>query len=289
MNKTQKVVAIFSLGAMCFVFFLVGLILVRNKTFKGRVHYHTVLNSAKGLSGYPSIFFKGYSIGRISDFELTEKLDIKVKFYVFEEYESLMFENTILEKSQNILTGEITDFKLILPTQNYRNNLKEQNSYVAERNSAIGKRLIIDRIVQIDSDGIEGAVSKVNILLDKFVDQDISKSVNSMVMDSNKLVLEMRNTVASYHATDSPKAKRALVRMVAQANDSVANINESLGYLRGILKEVYANKDIITPMLLKTSRTIDMAEDTLKGINNNPLIRGGIRKKDKEIRLETTD
>jgi hypothetical protein len=76
--------------------------------------------------------------------------------------------------------------------------------------------------------------------------------------------------------------------MITQANDSVNNINKNLAYLRGILKEVYANKDIITPMLLKTSRAIGSAEDTLDGINNNPLIRGGIRKKSKEIRLETT-
>lgn len=287
MNKTQRIVAVFSVAAVCFVLSLLGLILVRNNTFKGRVHYHTTLNSAKGLSGYPSIIFKGYSIGRVSSFDLTDRLDIKVNFYVFEEYESLMYENTILEKSQNILSGEITDFKLILPAQNFRNTFKSQNAYVAERSSPEARRMILDGIVLLDSDGIEGAINKVNILLDTFIDQDISKSVNDMVVDSNKLVLELKKTVESYHASKSPKAKKALVRMVAQVNDSVITVNQNLEYLRGILKEIYTNKDIITPMLLKTSRAIDTAEDTLNGINNNPLIRSGIRKKDEKIRLET--
>ena len=289
MKHRQKIVALFILGAVVFVFFILGMILVRNKTFKSKLHYHTLLDTAKGLSGYPTIYFKGYSIGKVSKFRLTHELKIRVDFYIFKEYQDLIFEHSLLAKNENILSGEITDFKLVLPNKDYRKKTKSQKTIIFERSSEEGQALIAQGISSLESGGIAGIVNKVNVVLNQFVEQKTPEKLNSMVHESNELLIEIKRTVSSYNAEKSPEAKQALVNIVKQASQSIQSINKTLLYFREILKVVHRNKDEFTPILMKTNRTLDQAGDTFEGINNNPLIRGGIRKKKKEIQLETLD
>ena len=69
--------------SIAIVFGTVGLILIKNKTFKPRSEYYTMLDTAQGLSGYPPIYFKGYAIGKVTSYNLTTDLHIKVNFYDF--------------------------------------------------------------------------------------------------------------------------------------------------------------------------------------------------------------
>ena len=86
-----------------------------------------------------------------------------------------------------------------------------------------------------------------------------------------------------------PKVKKEFEKIFKQVSSSVSAIEQNLTFLRGILKVLHQNKNEITPILLKTNRTLDNAQDTLEGINNNPLIRGGIRRKKEGTQLETLD
>lgn len=289
MNRKQKVTVIFSFGALGLIIFLSALVLIRNKTFKGKTQFFTRIDTARGLSGYPPIYFKGYSIGQVNFFELSDDLSIRVNFFIFDEFKNLIYENAVLEKNQNILTGQITDFRLVLPHIQYRNNRKAEMSFIPESGSAAARDLMDRGIVKNTRDGVAGIVNKINELLDSLDRENTPEKISKLLKLTNGLLGETKRTIASYNAVQTPEAKDKVMLIIKKTNKGIDSVNKNLEYLKGILKVIHNNKDEIAPILLKTNRTLDDASDTLEGINNNPLIRGGIRKNNKEIRLETFD
>ncbi len=289
MNRKQKVTTLFSLGAVGIILLVSILVLVKNNVFKSKNYYYTRIQTAKGLSGHPPVYFKGYTVGQMSSFELSEDLSIKASFFIFKEYEDLMFKYTLIEKNINILTGQITDFRLVLPNVDNRKDMKEGDNYVAEIDSEEARQLVNRGIIRNTRGGIAGIVSKVNIFLDNLDKENTPEKVSKLLVLTNSLLGEGKRTIASYNAIEVPEARDKVMLMMKKANSGIDSVNKSLDYLKGILKTLHNNKNEITPILLKTNQTLDDASDTLEGINNNPLIRGGIRKNNRDIQLEIFD
>ncbi|GEM_PF-4761430 len=293
MKNRSKLVTVFIVLSLAIVIGTISMILIKNKTFKSRVKFHTMLDTARGLSGFPPIYFKGYTIGKVSSYTLDSDLQIKVEFYVYEEYSNLFFEKTLIEKNENIISNQITDFRIILPKKEFRSIRQTSNRYVLERSTKKATELALAGEIEGSRDGISGIVDKVNLILDRFDNNNRSEKLVTFVTELTEMTKKSKETIASYNSVNNPKVKKEFEKefekIFKQVSSSVSAIEQNLTFLRGILKVLHQNKNEITPILLKTNRTLDNAQDTLEGINNNPLIRGGIRRKKEGIQLETLD
>ena len=293
MKNRSKLVTVFIVLSLAIVIGTISMILIKNKTFKSRVKFHTMLDTARGLSGFPPIYFKGYTIGKVSSYTLDSDLQIKVEFYVYEEYSNLFFEKTLIEKNENIISNQITDFRIILPKKEFRSIRQTSNRYILERSTKKATELALAGEIEGSRDGISGIVDKVNLILDRFDNNNTSEKLVTFVTELTEMTKKSKETIASYNSVNNPKVKKEFEKefekIFKQVSSSVSAIEQNLTFLRGILKVLHQNKNEITPILLKTNRTLDNAQDTLEGINNNPLIRGGIRRKKEGIQLETLD
>lgn len=289
MKNRNKIVTFFILVSAAIIIGTVGLILVKNKTFKPRKQFYTMLDTARGLSGYPPIYFKGYTIGKVTSYNLDNDLHIRVNFYIYKEFLNLLFEKTLIEKNANILSNQITDFRLVLPKKEYRKPRNSDSDFIMERSSPEAKAFVMAGEIEGRRDGVSGIVDKVNLILDRFDQNETPARLTELVTKVSELTEESKRTVASYNSSSHPDAKVKFDKAVAKIVRSIDAIDDNLTFLRGILQVLYQNKSEITPILIKTNRTLDDAKDTLEGLNNNPLIRGGIRKERKGIKLETLD
>jgi ABC-type transporter Mla subunit MlaD len=289
MKKRSTLVTTFIVLSLAIVLGTISMILIKNKTFKSKVKFHTKLNTARGLSGFPPIYFKGYTIGKVSSYTLDSDLQITVEFYIYEEYSNLFFEKTLIEKNENIISNQITDFRIILPKKEFRSIRQTDNRYVLERSTKKATELALAGEIEGGRDGISGIVDKVNLILDRFDNNNTSEKLVTFVTELTEMTKKSKETIASYNSVNNPKVKKEFEKIFKQVSSSVSTIEQNLTFLRGILKVLHQNKNEITPILLKTNRTLDNAQDTLEGINNNPLIRGGIRRKKEGIQLETLD
>lgn len=289
MKNRNKIVTFFILVSVAIVFGTVGLILIKNKTFKPRKEFYTMLDTARGLSGYPPIYFKGYTIGKVTSYNLDGDLRIRVNFYIYKEFVNLLFTKTLIEKNANILSNQITDFRIVLPKKDYRAPRSDNDNFIMERSSPEAKNYVLAGEIEGRRDGVSGIVDKVNLILDRFDQNETPARLSELVTKVSELTEESKRTIASYNSVHNPKTKAKFEKAVDKIASSINAIDDNLTFLKGILQVLYQNKSEITPILIKTNRTLDDAKDTLEGLNNNPLIRGGIRKERKGIKLETLD
>lgn len=289
MKNRNKIVTFFILVSAAIIIGTVGLILIKNKTFKPRKQFYTMLDTARGLQGYPPIYFKGYTIGKVTSYNLNKDLHIRVNFYIYKEFLNLLFEKTLIEKNANILSNQITDFRLVLPKKEYRTPRNKDDDFIMERSSPEAKATVLADQMEGRRDGVSGIVDKVNLILDRFDQNETPARLSDLVTKVTELTEESKRTVASYNSVSNPEAKEKFDKAVDKIVRSIDAIDDNLTFLKGILQVLYQNKSEITPILIKTNRTLDDAKDTLEGLNNNPLIRGGIRKERKGIKLETLD
>lgn len=289
MKNRNKIVTFFILVSAAIIIGTVGLILIKNKTFKPRKQFYTMLDTARGLQGYPPIYFKGYTIGKVTSYNLNSDLHIRVNFYIYKEFLNLLFEKTLIEKNANILSNQITDFRLVLPKKEYRTPRNKDDDFIMERSSPEAKATVLADQMEGRRDGVSGIVDKVNLILDRFDQNETPARLSELVTKVTELTEESKRTVASYNSVSNPEAKVKFEKAVDKIVRSIDAIDDNLTFLKGILQVLYQNKSEITPILIKTNRTLDDAKDTLEGLNNNPLIRGGIRKERKGIKLETLD
>lgn len=74
-------------------------IALRQNMFEKRYHYTTNLDNALGVSTQTALLYKGFEIGRVERFELSDDGTIKVDFYVRKRYRNLMTEGSVIYRT----------------------------------------------------------------------------------------------------------------------------------------------------------------------------------------------
>ena len=113
----RMVITFVALGLSLLVGFS-ALVLIKNKTLADKTYYQTILDHASGLSSKPPIFFKGFEIGRIDDFELeSETNNILVKFYIYDNYTDKIIKYAVISRIESLVLGAGSQYELLLPQQ----------------------------------------------------------------------------------------------------------------------------------------------------------------------------
>lgn len=270
----KKLVVIFSFMAILIFAGITFTIAANNNVFKGRVYFHTKLNTAEGLGKSHGIVFKGYEIGKVESFNLTKNNEIMLKFYIYKEYLNKMHKHSVLVNNFNPLSNSVMKFELIMPNQNYQssNEFYKPGELVPALQSELGQTYLAQGIINYETRGVAGVVKQMNFILDQIIRNKTPKKLDEVVKNLAYVLETSSKTIESYNSKEGGAGSKMLIK-------TLKDVQTSVTYVRGLLKELHKNRKTLSPLILSTTKTLDKAQDTLDGINNNPLIRNGIKKR----------
>ncbi len=270
LRHDKNLVGIFSLFGITIFIGLIVLIAINNNVFKGKIFYYTKLKTASGLGHSQSIMFKGYEIGKIKDYKLSDSNEIIVRFYIYKEFKSKMKKYSVLSNDFNPISSKITKFELILPVESFQNKgLIEENSYVPGVMSKEGQEYLSMGIIKYETRGIAGVVNQMNMILDKIIQKQTPEKLSEVVKNLAEVLSTSKETIASYNSKEGGQGSKILI-------STLNDVSKSVLYVRQTLRELHRNRKDLSPLIISTTKTLDKAQDTLDGLNNNPLLKGGI-------------
>jgi ABC-type transporter Mla subunit MlaD len=275
-----------------------ALVLIKNKTFTNRVYYETSLESANGLASNPPIFFKGFEIGRFDDFELlSETNEIRVKFYIYEDYAHKIIKFAVISRIESALLGISNEYELLLPHlgSKLQTEILHEGDLVPFISSDLGQVYAQKGQIKQKLNSIDSVLSNVNDVLVNLqkesnsdtsqifiVLQKFSKIADSLVTltqeaetsqiipDVKKIILDLQAVIATSGATfNNTKTTIAHVdRLLINANKVAQHVDQLLINYEDpseIIATVTGNK--IPDTIGKVDRNLFYLEGVLKEIH----------------------
>ena len=145
-----------------------ALVLIKNKTLVDKTYFQTILDNANGLSSKPPIYFKGFEIGRIDDFELeSETNNIRVKFYIYNNYADKIIKYAVISRIESLVLGTGSQYEILLPQQGLIAELEplREGELVPFITSELGQIYAKKGQITVQLDSIESVLTSANNLL----------------------------------------------------------------------------------------------------------------------------
>ncbi|MCK9425999.1 MAG: MlaD family protein [Ignavibacteriaceae bacterium] len=108
LRYSEKIVGTFLIAALIIIAASTGYLLLHNKVFEKKFLFKAKFGDAVGLSSSTPVYFRGFKIGVITDYELTEDNYILADFKVYEEFRKKIVKKSALLKSVNPVTSTST-------------------------------------------------------------------------------------------------------------------------------------------------------------------------------------
>ncbi|MBI2417775.1 MAG: MCE family protein, partial [Ignavibacteriales bacterium] len=105
MKYTERFVSVFLVAAFLLLISAITFIVISKKFFEKKIVYKAKLADANGLGPSTPIYFKGFKIGTIKEFHLTEQNYIEATLEIFTEYKEKIVYNSALWKGLNPVTN----------------------------------------------------------------------------------------------------------------------------------------------------------------------------------------
>ncbi len=280
-----KIVYLFILGAISLFVMFIALIISQNGVFTSKVYFYTTINNASGLLRHPPIKFKGYEIGKVCDFHLTDNNKIHVDFYIYTTFMPRVSEYSVLNLN-NGFTGEIVSLELMVPPYD------KDNHKILTTTKLIPLGITLegaDRIraggIIIEQSGVFGIIQKIDKMLGSINDKQTISNVNNLLTSVNSSMLEVTVMLQNYR-----DPANLLERVGGKdVREILVHLNSTLSYVKDIISVAHKNRKDISPLIINANKTIKRLDKTLQGVNNNPFLRAGISHEKKYIGVEIND
>jgi phospholipid/cholesterol/gamma-HCH transport system substrate-binding protein len=302
---------IVALGIVVFVIFMLG---SSQRWFSRDYQYKTYFSSATGLSKNMNIQYKGFTIGKVKTFDLSEDDRVEVHFIIFDTYKDRVRFGSLVE----ILINPIGLGNQFMFYSGTGAEVPEGETIPAV-NSSDGKRMLASgqAILPDRDDTINIIMNRVNTVLD---------TLNGTLMDVQEAFVGTERTALGRAMTDVEMAASGLNVMSQQLPTSLdemvsgimselgpilANLNAlttkladpqgsvmsvldaegdiytdllaSLDAISGTLRNLERTSEFIPSQLPQVAAlisdlhtTLKTAEDVLTSLTNNPLLKRGI-------------
>lgn len=161
---TERIVGTFVIAAIAIVAIVAGLIAINNKVFEKKYVFKTRFSDAIGLTSTTPISFKGYQIGRITDYQLNDQNFIDAEFEIYEEYRNRITSNAVLNKSKSLLGGATT-IELIQGAE--KGEPIDERGVVPSLDTPEGKTFARKNQIKLSGDALASMMSNLDNLLYK--------------------------------------------------------------------------------------------------------------------------
>jgi phospholipid/cholesterol/gamma-HCH transport system substrate-binding protein len=297
-RHTDKIVGAFVLGSIFILFGILVVIILNQKLFEKKYNYNTIFEDAYDLKINQDIYFKGFKIGKISEFVLNEDDRVKVNFFVYKKYQYILTMDSALNKTTNPLTGS----KIVLIQNEFSKEIAPENSYLPSLDTDEGKLLVQRGALKKQADKISDIMNSVDEILSSINNDNNagSNSVARILVNTADTIGKLKNEMDRFdqilsnfqELSGEMKNPDNMVRRLLDPNGTVMfnSITKSLDNLVLLTENLnnfslFVNKQStqIESLLVESKSTMMELRDVLEGIKNNPLIKGGITdKKDQE-------
>lgn len=338
MQYTRQIVWLFVVIPVAVLILALLFLAIKQNLFESRTSYWTILQDANGLAAQTPIYFKGFEIGTIRNFNLTDDKNIRVDFYVLKRYQDVIVKNSVILRTTNPITN-----RTVLE---YINNPNESRSVspgelIISTDFEEGRRLL-RQISPRTSDVITNIMENVAALTGELIHDDnpdkgaifrllynlanmsekadagmaelesiltelnqFTQNLNRQAVSDAGAVFQILNNVASVTQQADRQMKHIdsilsslsqtaaylkepdslIVKMIDPTGETLLKpLNQTLIKMVDNLKQteqmllfLNRNNPEILMLINNTNETLSNAQRTLEALNNNPLLRSGIR------------
>jgi phospholipid/cholesterol/gamma-HCH transport system substrate-binding protein len=210
---------IVALGILIFSIFMVG---KRHRWFAKDQTYRTHFESASGLSTNMPVQYKGFTIGNVKSFDLTDDDKVEVSFTIYDTYLDRVREGSLVEIRINPIGIGGSQF-LFHPGMN---QTPLEGDFIPNVNSdegrdALEKGLVV---IPVHDDSITVIITRVN----------------TMLQNINGVVTQLRD---AFRGTDT---KTSLGRAVSGLEDTARGASALVETAEGAIKPVLGNIEQLT-------------------------------------------
>jgi phospholipid/cholesterol/gamma-HCH transport system substrate-binding protein len=307
----DQIVGLFILAAALALIFVIFMIGSRQRWFARDYLYKTYFDSAAGLSNNMAVLYKGFTIGNVKNFILTEDDQVEVTLSIYDTYAGRIREGSLVDLRISPI-GLGNQF-LLYP--GLGNRPLEEGERIPSAHSPEGRELIRIGLALVPSydDSITLLISRVNTLLDNLnravtridgalageaesslgrilgtteealagisgFSGDLSGALDSVLADIRPVLSNLAVL------TDTLAAPEGGLRTVLDPQGAViGGLESSLQALSGTLVNLEktsaflpAQLPQVAALLSELRETLKTAEDVLISLTNNPLLRKGI-------------
>lgn len=209
-------VSAFLITSLLIVIISIVLLGIDKRYFSTKYYYHTTLKNAVGLSNSTPVTFKGFNIGKVSDYSLNENNMVDVKVEIYEEYKNKIVVNSLIKKSINPFTGNATLEFL----ENLRSKkINEEDSFIASLDTPEGEKIFIEQSISESGDILFSIITNLNDILDGMNRRDkmpegvLYTAVENMALASESMMSFTENinkTINRIGTGDTPSLTEVL-------------------------------------------------------------------------------
>ncbi|MDR1655731.1 MAG: MlaD family protein [Treponema sp.] len=307
----DKIVGIFVILAVAALIFVIVLLGSNQRWFAKNYYFVTYFNSASGLAKNMDVKFKGFTIGRVSAFDLTEDNRVKVSFYIFDTYIDRVKLGSLVDLSVSpvglgnqflfyagIGTDPLIEGDLIpsvaspegkdLVARKLANLPESTDSIAMILNQVNSVMENLNNITKTLDDAFKGtsetSLGRTLLEVEKTMGgvQEIPETINTTIAD---IMGELNPILANLGtlSEDLSDPEGTVASILSADGEVYSNLVEALAGISGMIKNLEkttAGLPRLMPevaAILQDLRTaLKTAEDVLTSLTNNPLLKGGV-------------
>jgi phospholipid/cholesterol/gamma-HCH transport system substrate-binding protein len=303
-DKIVGTLVILALAVLLVVIFMVGSNL---RWFAKDYQYVTYFESASGLSTNMPVQYRGFTIGHVKKFTLTEDDSVEVIFTIFEEHNDRVREGSVVELQASPIglgnsflfhpgrgTDKIPEGSMIpeinspqarlLARMGLVNKLDSTDSINNIFNQAIAVLAVVDAALTGEGGENDPILEQIIKNIDdvvKMLQTQLSPIMAQLspIMAQLNPIMDNLETVTTQMSAPSG----TVMSILDSEGPIVTDLSTALNSLAGIVENLERTSDFVPAQLPQIAVLIaDLnvmlrsAQDVLTAIANNPLLRGGI-------------
>jgi len=273
-DQIVGILVILALAILVFVVFMLG---KNQRWFVNDSQYKTYFSSASGISRNMPIQHRGFTIGHVKSFTLSDDDRVVIIFTIFQEYAHRVTEGSVVEVQESPI-GLGSSF-IFYPGRG--TEVIPEGNVIPEVNSPEAKPYMARGLTDIPktNDSIGNIVNQVNSILETvnqaLVGANGENTVGQIVGNVEGITRELNEQLKPLIAN--------LESFTAQISDPKGSLNEGIKSLAGIIENLNKTSEFIPAQLPQIAVAINelnivlrQVQDVLTSVANNPLLKGGI-------------
>jgi phospholipid/cholesterol/gamma-HCH transport system substrate-binding protein len=275
MRYADQIVGLFIIVALLSLIAVVFMLGRAQRWFAKNYSYKTYAESAAGLSRNMPVNYRGFAIGNVKSFDLTDDNRVEVIFTIQDKYNNRVREGSLVEMLVSPI-GMGTQFNLY---PGLGSKELDEFDLVPMRNSDLGKDYLARGIAYIPphEDSIAVLMNLATTVMD-----DLHNTLEAVQMGLAGNEVSGLGAIINNikNITSDLSSPNGIMKILSGEGDSINSLEASLVSLAGTLDHIEKSTSSLpreVPHLLAEARiSLQAAQDVLIALRNNPLLRNGI-------------
>jgi phospholipid/cholesterol/gamma-HCH transport system substrate-binding protein len=258
MRFADQIVGVFiiiALGALVFVIFMLG---SSQRWFSRDYYFKTYFPTASGLSGNMPVQFKGFTIGHVKSFDLTDDDRVEVRFSIFDTYISRVRQGSLVE----VLVSPIGLGNQFIFYPGLDSELVAEGELIPDVNSYEGSAALASGLAYIPrhEDSITVILNRAGVLLE---------SANVVMLDLDRVVAQVSAAIAGSSDTTLGRTMGEVETAVQGVQALPEDVRETLNTLTARIEPILENLNDILDKVNAPDGTVTAVLDSRGDVYTN--------------------